>query len=77
MWTVLGLSPRAIAAQAGWKLDNANRMLAVYGHGEVGALQEVDASFYRPMDSQAARWPHDSTRGSREVRQQARCFGGE
>jgi integrase len=49
MWTVLGLSPRAIAAQAGWKLDNANRMLAVYGHGEVGALQEVDASFYRPV----------------------------
>jgi integrase len=49
MWTKLRLSPRAIAAQAGWKLDNANRMLAVYGHGEVGALKEVDASFYRPV----------------------------
>jgi integrase len=49
MWTELGLSPRAIAAQAGWQLDSANRMLAVYGHGEVGALAELDASFYRPV----------------------------
>jgi len=44
MWTKLRMSPRAIAAQAGWKVANANRMLAVYGHGEVGALREVDAA---------------------------------
>jgi integrase len=49
MWTELGLSPRAIAAQAGWKLENAYSMLAIYGHGEVGALREVDASFHRPV----------------------------
>jgi integrase len=49
MWTELGLSPRAIAAQAGWQLDNANRMLAVYGHGEMGALEEVDAAFHRSV----------------------------
>jgi integrase len=42
MWTELGLSPRAIAAQAGWSLETANRMLAIYGHGEVGALEEID-----------------------------------
>ena len=34
MWTKLGLSPRAIAAQAGWKLETVNRMLSLYGHGE-------------------------------------------
>lgn len=45
MWTKLGLSPRAIAAQAGWKLETANQMLAVYGHGECGALEEVDQAF--------------------------------
>jgi Phage integrase family len=50
MWTKLGLSPRAIAAQAGWKLDNANRMLAIYGHGEVGALEEVDQAFRGPEE---------------------------
>jgi len=49
MWTEMRLSPRAIAAQAGWKLETANRMLAVYGHGEVGALDEVDEAFYRSV----------------------------
>jgi integrase len=49
MWTELGLSARAIAAQAGWTLHNANRILAAYGHGEVGALEEVDAAFSRPV----------------------------
>jgi len=48
MWTKLGLSPRAIAAQAGWKLNTANQMLAIYGHGEVGALEEVDEAFRDP-----------------------------
>jgi integrase len=45
MWTHMGLSPRAIAAQAGWKLQTANKMLAAYGHGEFGALEEIDQAF--------------------------------
>ena len=45
MWTKLGLSNRAIAAQAGWSLKTVDKMLAVYGHGDVGALEEVDAAF--------------------------------
>ncbi len=45
LWTKLGLSPRAIAAQAGWSLKTVEQMLAVYGHGEVGALDEVDRVF--------------------------------
>lgn len=45
MWTKLGMSNRAIAAQAGWSLATVDKMLAVYGHGDVGALDEVDAAF--------------------------------
>ncbi|HET7052789.1 MAG TPA: tyrosine-type recombinase/integrase [Solirubrobacterales bacterium] len=45
MWTKLGMSPRAIAAQAGWGLRTVEEMLSVYGHGDVGALEEVDAAF--------------------------------
>jgi integrase len=45
MWTQMGLSPRAVAAQAGWKLETANKMLAAYGHGEFGALEEIDQAF--------------------------------
>jgi integrase len=48
MWTQLGMSERAIAALAGWKLDNIReilKLLGVYGHGEVGALNEVDKAF--------------------------------
>lgn len=45
MWTKLGMSPRAIAAQAGWGLRTVEEMLSVYGHGDIGALQEVDAAF--------------------------------
>lgn len=45
MWTKLEMSPRAIAAQAGWKVSTVDAMLAIYGHGEVGALEEVDAAF--------------------------------
>lgn len=45
LWTELGLSRRAIAAQAGWSLSTVDKMLAIYGHGEVGALEEVDAAF--------------------------------
>jgi integrase len=45
MWTVLDLKERAIAAQAGWKLSTVTQMLATYGHGDVGALEEVEAGF--------------------------------
>lgn len=45
MWTKLGMSRRAIAAQAGWSLGTVDKMLAIYGHGEVGALEEVDEAF--------------------------------
>jgi integrase len=45
MWTKLGMSSRAIAAQAGWSLRTVEEMLEVYGHGDVGALEEVDAAF--------------------------------
>jgi integrase len=45
LWTQLGLSRRAIAAQAGWSLATVEKMLAIYGHGEVGALEEVDEAF--------------------------------
>jgi integrase len=45
MWTVLGLSPRAIAVVAGWKPGTVMAMLETYGHADVGALEEVDAAF--------------------------------
>jgi integrase len=45
MWTKLKMSPRAIAAQAGWKLSTVVQLLEVYGHGDVGALEEVDEAF--------------------------------
>jgi integrase len=45
MWTKLEMSRRAIAAQAGWDVSTVDKMLAVYGHGEIGALDEVDSAF--------------------------------
>lgn len=45
MWTKLGMSERAIAAQAGWKPSTVTKLLEVYGHGDVGALEEVDEAF--------------------------------
>lgn len=45
MWTRLGMSSRAIAAQVGWSVRTVDRMLGVYGHGDVGALEEVDRAF--------------------------------
>jgi integrase len=44
-WTQMGMSDRAIAAQAGWKVKTVQKMLGVYGHGDVGALAEVDAAW--------------------------------
>jgi len=45
MWTELKLSPRAIAAIAGWKTGTITAMLETYGHADVGAFEEVDAAF--------------------------------
>lgn len=45
LWTKLGMSERAIAAQAGWKVNTVRKMLDVYGHGDVGAIEEVHAAF--------------------------------
>lgn len=47
MWAKMGMSTRAIAAQAGWSLRTVDKMLRVYGHADVGALDEVDAAFVR------------------------------
>jgi hypothetical protein len=47
MWTELEMTPRAIAALAGWKVSTVIEMLETYGHGEVGAMEEVDATFDR------------------------------
>lgn len=45
MWAELKMPLRAIAAQAGWKLTTAVEMLAIYGHPEIGALEDVDNAF--------------------------------
>ncbi len=41
----LGLPPRVIAEQMGWTLGGVLKLLAVYGHGDVGALEEIDRAF--------------------------------
>ncbi len=39
MWTELDMSPRAIAALAGWKITTVIKMLETYGHGEWARLR--------------------------------------
>ena len=41
----LGLSRRAIAAQAGWSERDVDAMLRIYGHADLVALAEVDALY--------------------------------
>jgi integrase len=41
----IGLSKRAIAAQAGWSERDVDMMLRVYGHTDLVALAEVDALY--------------------------------
>src|SRR3954465_2675527 len=43
-WMKMKMSEQAIAAQAGWKVSTVTKMLSIYGHGDVGALDEVDAA---------------------------------
>jgi integrase len=45
MWRTLRMSAPAIAAQAGWSVKTVDSMLAVYGHADIGALDEVDRAF--------------------------------
>jgi integrase len=37
-----GLPPRVVAEQMGWELAGTLKLLKVYGHGDVGALEEID-----------------------------------
>jgi integrase len=43
----LGLEPRVIAEQMGWTLAGVLKLLAVYGHGDIGALEEIDRAYGR------------------------------
>jgi integrase len=47
----LGLSKRAIAAQAGWSERDVDAMLRVYGHTDLVALGEVDALYAARSDA--------------------------
>lgn len=51
----LGLSRRAIAAQAGWSEHAVDKMLRVYGHADLVALAEVDALYADVSDAAAGR----------------------
>lgn len=67
MWTVLKLSPRAIAAIAGWKPGTITAMLETYGHADVGAFEEVDAAFAhfkRPICHTTRRAPERAPAGT-------------
>jgi len=45
----LGMSPRGIAAQAGWSERSVESLLRVYGHADLVALEEVDALYADPQ----------------------------
>jgi integrase len=47
----LGLSARALAAQAGWSERSVDDLLAVYAHKDLAALAEVDALYADNADS--------------------------
>jgi hypothetical protein len=49
----LGLSRRAIGAQAGWAEHAVDKMLRVYGHTDLVALAEVDALYAALSDAPA------------------------
>jgi hypothetical protein len=59
MHATLGLPPRVIAEQMGWTLAGVLKLLAVYGHGDVGAVEEIDKALkpnvrpLRPVNSDA------------------------
>lgn len=45
MYATLGLAPRVIAQQMGWSLASVLKMLEIYRHGDLGALDEMDRAF--------------------------------
>jgi hypothetical protein len=45
LYATLGLPPRVIAEQMGWQASSVLKLLETYGHGDVGALEEVDKAF--------------------------------
>jgi hypothetical protein len=61
MHAELVLPPRVIAEQIGWTLRGVLQLLTVYGHGDVGALEEIDRAFganvteLRAVDSATTR----------------------
>jgi hypothetical protein len=60
LYATLGLPPRVIAEQMGWTASSVLKLLATYGHGDVGALEEIDKAFaatvtrLRAVDSDAS-----------------------
>ena len=51
----LGLSARAIGAQAGWSEKAVDAMLVVYGHRDLVALSEIDALYAVEGDAEVER----------------------
>ncbi|HEY1275740.1 MAG TPA: tyrosine-type recombinase/integrase [Thermoleophilaceae bacterium] len=49
----LGLSKRAIAAQTGWSEGAVEKLLRVYGHADLVALEEVDALYAKVVPLRA------------------------
>jgi integrase len=47
----LGLPNHVIAAQAGWSESAVEKMVATYGHTEIGALEAIDAAFATVPDA--------------------------
>jgi hypothetical protein len=45
LYVTLGLPVRDIAVQMGWSRSSVEKMIATYGHGEVGALDRIEAAF--------------------------------
>ena len=45
MYAERRLPPRVIAEQMGWRLAGMLKLLETYGHGDVGALEEIDRAF--------------------------------
>ncbi len=45
MYVELGLPARVIGQQMGWSPRAVEKLLAVYGHGDVGALDAIDRAF--------------------------------
>jgi integrase len=56
----LGLSKRAIAAQAGWSERDVEAMLRVYGHADLVVLGEVDALYAGESDASVTQEAPDA-----------------